>query len=406
MLVRIKDFWNKQKVFRRYGRFDEETLLIATEDGNESCLGILLKAGKKIDYKGRKGQTALHRALVHDQTSCFKFLVRQGANIDAQDKIGQTPLMYAVEYKNKEAFTYLLERGANLDIMDQMEETILFKTIKAGETTLSRKLIDAGADVNHQNIKGETPLMVSVDTERIGIIKSLLHHGADPVLTDEDGKTVLHRNVPSLRIKKILQKASVQHRIEEHDKHLNLIENFGTGDFDILPIADGLLTQFPRLSALLIGLADGFYANLNEQYDLQSLEKKGRELIDHLEKLAEESIQQRNPANRQAKTQEPESKSNSQKQEELDQALVEAVQNETYHLVEFLLKMGASPKAKQEDGKNTLFLAGKNSKLAKVLLSYGVDPFEEDKEGHSPYLQARKNNWKDILEIFKNHEKP
>lgn len=396
MAFGLKKAIKKYKVLQRYGRFDEETLLIAAEDGNETCLNILLEAGFDINHQGRNDQTALHRAVIHQRFICIRLLIDKGANPNIQDNIGKTPLMYTIEAGEKHLFHYLVDQYPDLEIQDQMGETILFHAIRHGETSIARKLIEKGANIDHQNIRGESPLMVAVDHEKVGIVKSLLQHEADPTLMDENKQSVLERNIPSLRIKRLLQKACVHHKIGEHDTHLNLAENLISDELELIPLANGLLTQFPRLSALLIGLADGIYANLNQQYDLQGLEKKGKEVITQLENLAEASV------NEIRTNRKPEKKTPSlSRQADLDKALIESVQKDTYHLSELLLKLGANPNFKNEDGKTSLHLAGNNERLVKILMQFGADPLIEDKKGESPYLVAQNNEWAQVLPLMK-----
>lgn len=399
MAFGFKKAIRKYKVLQRYGRFDEEALLIAAEDGNETCLSILLGEKFDINFKGRNNHTALHRAVINNRLSCIKLLLENGANADLQDHVGKTPLMYTIENGDKHLFDLLLEQYPDLEIRDQMGETVLFHAIRSNETSIARKLIEKGANVDHQNVKGESPLMVAVESEKVGIVKSLLQHDADPTLLDENDQSVLEHNIPSLRIKRLLQKASVHHKIGEHEDHLNLASNLISDEMELIPIANGLLNQFPRLSALLIGLADGIYANLNEQYNLQGLEKKGKEVIDQLENLAENSIQDiRSNGNGTSKGKK---KPNITNQADLDKALLEAVQKDTYHLSELLLKLGANPNYRDENGKTSLHFARNNKNMVQVLIQHKADPWLEDKDGESPYLIAQKNNWTTVLSLMK-----
>ncbi|MEO0897419.1 MAG: ankyrin repeat domain-containing protein [Bacteroidota bacterium] len=396
MALSLRKFFAKQKVLRKYGSFEDQTLMLAAEDGNLDCLNVLLQSGKNPNIKGRNNCSPIHRAVAHQHLQAVSLLADSSANLDAKDHTGKTPLMYAIDTGDRSIFNFLLERDADLEIMDHMNETVLFKAIKAGATTPTRKLIEAGADVNHQNIKGESPLMLAVEEEKVTIVKCLLDHDADPTLEDENGETVFGRNIPSIRIKRLLQKHSLQHRIGEHDHHLNIADTFmssGPNTQGIIPLADGLIGQFPRLSALIIGLADGLYANLDQQYNFQGLEKKGREVIDQLETIAELAI--KDQINDVPQKERPPLLN--KKQFELNQALLEASQHKSQYLVDLLLKLGANPNIQNEEGKTPLHLAEQQVEIIKLLMDRGANPKIQDKSQISAIDQASSYNWKEVV---------
>lgn len=102
--------------------------------GNPLHLEQLLRLGADVDFRDRKGKTALHRASKSGFVKSMRVLLDHGAAVDAEDLQGETPLLDAVRSTIKRA--------------NRRVESV-------------RILLTAGADPLHVNRKGETPRSVA-----------------------------------------------------------------------------------------------------------------------------------------------------------------------------------------------------------------------------------------------------
>lgn len=118
--------------------------------GNPVQLEQLVKLGADVDFRDRKGKTALHRASKSGFVKSMRVLLDHGAAVDAEDPYGETPLFDAVRSTIKRA--------------DRKMEAV-------------RILLDAGADPLHTNRKGETPQRVA---ERRGVSDLIDALGREP----------------------------------------------------------------------------------------------------------------------------------------------------------------------------------------------------------------------------------
>jgi ankyrin repeat protein len=62
-------------------------------------IGVLLRAGAKVDAKDQAGETPLHVAAQEGNREAVTMLVQAGAKVNARDKKGYTPLKRALLYE-------------------------------------------------------------------------------------------------------------------------------------------------------------------------------------------------------------------------------------------------------------------------------------------------------------------
>lgn len=425
MFKRLRKYWERQKVFREIGSFDESGLVYAAEEGNRDCLTILLQAGFNVNAVSERGVPAISRAVEKGNLPIIRMLIEAGADIDARDREGGTPLMRSIRSSNRHIFGYLMEQDPDLELADEQGETALFKAVRAGNTTLTRKLVEAGAEVDLINIQGCTPLMLAVEHERIGVVKTLLNAGADPNIRDQAGRTVLEYEVQSPRLTRMLRKAAAL-RVDEakgQRAHQESRGNPENGFFS--PTHLNLLGQMPRLSNIMLGMMDSTLHALNSPYNVEEAEQKGRSLVRTLlgQRPAANGSNGHHHANGQAEGQPLDDLSeqlqeliswlrqqqalaqanpyvNGKAQAQLDRALLEAAALGAHRIVPVLLNLGADHDARDDQGNTPLHLSVAHPAVVKQLLNDGADPGARNQAGQTPVDLARIGKQLATLEIL------
>jgi ankyrin repeat protein len=104
---------------------------------------MLLDAGARVDIKGyNRGNTPLHIASAEGRENMVRLLIQRGASLDATDSCGTTPLMSAVQNDQIRVAVCLLSRGAQIDSADKFGDTALSIAKRLGHREIAA-LLDA-----------------------------------------------------------------------------------------------------------------------------------------------------------------------------------------------------------------------------------------------------------------------
>ncbi len=103
----------------------------------------------------------------------------QGGDLMVRDDYGRTALHYAVIRDNTSIIRYLLDRGLILDQCDYFSQTALIYSLTYSSYASLGVLLEYGANVNHKDILGNSPLHYAVKSYRKSIIFLLVKYGAD-----------------------------------------------------------------------------------------------------------------------------------------------------------------------------------------------------------------------------------
>lgn len=133
--------------------------------GDVDAIERHLDAGAEIDgtfvEEGTPGSggTALHIAVLADQTEAVRFLIEKGAdvNVRAKNQKENAPLHWAVVYGRAEAVDLLVQHGADVKAKDAEGETPLHHAAFFGRVGIAKVLLQAGADPNARSDDGWTP---------------------------------------------------------------------------------------------------------------------------------------------------------------------------------------------------------------------------------------------------------
>jgi ankyrin repeat protein len=90
--------------------------LIASANGHDKVVEILLKNDADISIRDERECTALHHAAQSGHANIVRMLLKAGCDINAVDKNSWTPLMNACYWSNEEAVIVLLQAGADVHI--------------------------------------------------------------------------------------------------------------------------------------------------------------------------------------------------------------------------------------------------------------------------------------------------
>jgi len=125
-----------------------ETFLKAIEDGdNSAAIPLLEQPGSRVvNYRGYKGDTALHIATRRRELDWVGFLLKKGADPNIGDAKGDTPLMVAARIGFEDAAGYMVQLGARVDMTNRLGETALIIAVQQRQLRVVELLLKAGAN--------------------------------------------------------------------------------------------------------------------------------------------------------------------------------------------------------------------------------------------------------------------
>ena len=125
-----------------------EAFLKAVEDkdGGKAVPMLDNPASRVVNYRGYKGDTALHIATRNRESDWVGFLINKGADPNIGDAQGDSPLIVAARIGYEEAATWMLERGAQVDLANRRGETALIVAVQQRQRRLVELLLRAGAN--------------------------------------------------------------------------------------------------------------------------------------------------------------------------------------------------------------------------------------------------------------------
>jgi len=125
-----------------------EAFLKAIEDGDVGkALPLLNEPGSRVtNYRGYKGDTALHIVTRRRDLTWVAFLLTKGADPNAGDARGDTPLIIAARMGFEEGAREMLVRNARPDATNRRGETALIIAVQQRQPRLVELLLQAGAN--------------------------------------------------------------------------------------------------------------------------------------------------------------------------------------------------------------------------------------------------------------------
>ncbi|MEW6351670.1 MAG: ankyrin repeat domain-containing protein [Thermodesulfobacteriota bacterium] len=123
----------------------------------------------------------------------LKALLDKGRDSNDMDRMGRLALVEAAARGQVGAVEPVLRRGAHIEARDVNGLTALMAAAENGELSAVELLVSKGANVNFQCDDGPTALKEAVDNQRTDVVKFLLDHGANVNAKLRGGTTTLMR---------------------------------------------------------------------------------------------------------------------------------------------------------------------------------------------------------------------
>ena len=150
--------------------------------------------------------------------------------------MGCTPFMYAVTKPNVEIFKTLIKYGAHLIIKDKLDQSPLFYAAYMNTNpAVVRTMIRIGYPINAKNKEGRTPLMYSSLNMNDEIAGILIDNGADVNAEDSTGKKAFCYVLEQTKDVKIIKKMAALSNFA-NDEHVRWLFLAATAGYNSLPI--------------------------------------------------------------------------------------------------------------------------------------------------------------------------
>jgi ankyrin repeat protein len=121
---------------------------------------LIVEHPEHVNARGGIYETAMHAAVIADDTNILSLLIEHGADMEDQSWFlnGGTPLNRAAWYGRVRVGQRLLDRGANINARDSYRYTPLINAVRRGHVEFARMLLERGAVIDAQSDCGKTAL--------------------------------------------------------------------------------------------------------------------------------------------------------------------------------------------------------------------------------------------------------
>jgi ankyrin repeat protein len=161
----------------------------AVVDENTAEVARLISNGVRADARDKQNATPLHYAARFSNVDAARLLLDHGTDANARDRDGNTPLHGITGLRAAEITKLLLVHGADVNARNRYDSTPIHYVKGPCAVEVATLLLDRGAVVDARNEFGWTPLMLVTD---LAVVRLLLGHGASVRAVDGDGRTALH----------------------------------------------------------------------------------------------------------------------------------------------------------------------------------------------------------------------
>ena len=169
-------------------------LMWAADNGDETVLSMILRAGAQPNVPDRDGQTALHHAAARGYAAIIKILFEAGADIEHRSKNGARPIHIATQYGHAEAVRTLLEFGSDPNAGIHGGWSPLHSAASRGHVTIIEVLLERRwrADIELRGEYNKTALIWAAEIGQNASVRALLAKNANARATDAFHESGLH----------------------------------------------------------------------------------------------------------------------------------------------------------------------------------------------------------------------
>nr|XP_034319162.1 ankyrin repeat and KH domain-containing protein mask-like [Crassostrea gigas] len=153
-------FLSTKEEDRDKGREKISPLFIASEQGHDSIVQLLLENGADINLCTKDGVSPLYIACQNGYESTVQLLLKYGADIDLCPNNGASPLIIACQNGHGSTVQLLLENGAK-DSCPKNGVSPLIMACKNGDDSIVKCLLENGADINLCTKDGRSPSYIA-----------------------------------------------------------------------------------------------------------------------------------------------------------------------------------------------------------------------------------------------------
>ncbi|XP_065926674.1 SH3 and multiple ankyrin repeat domains protein 2 isoform X4 [Magallana gigas] len=161
----------------------ETPLCLAVSMCKPKCRELIISlagGGAHLDFRNKKGMTALHVAVVAGNLEAIKTLLDLGVSPNLKDSRSLTPLYYTVSHcTSPSCVEMLLQERAFIGSQDEQGWFEIHHACRQGLVQHLEHLLFYGADMDVQNASGNTALHVCALHNRESCLRVLLFRGAN-----------------------------------------------------------------------------------------------------------------------------------------------------------------------------------------------------------------------------------
>ena len=276
-----------------------------------------------------------------------QLLLDHGAQVNPTADGETSALMLASGIRNGEIVKMLLERGAKVDLHNESKAFALMLAARRGNVEVVKELLERGADVNLKGKGGSTALLsVLLDMEWgipqqsiVDIVKLLLEYGADVKVRDDDNRTTIHAAI-------ITKSAEIVKLLLDKDK--DLVNQDGSMDLH---------------NALMFGSPDIVQILLDAGADPNSESYGKTPLMSSVLNINTAKMLIDSGANVDAQDNEG------------GYAMLYAIKEKNYEVVEFLLEKGADVSLQADNGDSVASILQRDSKQILVSKTSNINNY-------------------------------